>query len=186
MAGRHDRGFRRSRRGVEARFSSTEALLLRQLAAELLELLEDGATPVPTDPLEALVGLSLGRLDRPHDPVLARLLPDAYADDEQAAADFRRYTEPELRAAKRSALRMVVTGLGPDGGRVVLDEVSAGSWLGALNDLRLALGTRLDVDEDVYAEIDRLVAEDPRLPQLALYEWLGGLEETLVHALAGW
>ncbi len=179
-------GFRRTRHGLEARFSRAEASVLRQLATELVALLETDAPPVPTDPLEALVGIAVGQTQRPADPVLARLLPDAYADDDQAATDFRRYTEPELRAAKRSALRTVATALGTDAAKVVLDPTTAQSWLSALNDLRLALGTRLDVTEDIYDEMESLAADDPRLPQLAVYEWLGGLEDSLVRALAGW
>lgn len=178
--------FRRTRHGLEIKLSRAEALMLRQLAEDLIQLLEASSPPAPVDPLEALVGMSLAPTPRPADPVLARLLPDGYRDDDDAAADFRRYTEPELRAAKRSALRTVTTGLSRDGGKTVLDPVTAQVWLTAINDVRLALGTRLDVTEDLYSEIDRLPPEDPRLAHLTVYEWLGGLEESLVQALAGW
>ena len=159
--------------------------MLRQLAEDLIQLLESDSPAAPVDPLEALVGMSLTSTPRPADPVLARLLPDGYTDDDQAAADFRRYTEHELRSVKRSGLRAVATALGRDGGKIVLDEATAEVWLTAINDLRLALGTRLEVTEDLYDKLGRLPPDDPRLPGLAVYEWLGGLEESLVQALAG-
>jgi Domain of unknown function (DUF2017) len=177
--------FRRSRHGLEIRLSRAEALMLRQLAEDLIQLLESSSAPAPVDPLEALVGMSLSPMPKPVDPVLARLLPDGYTDDEEAAADFRRYTEPELRSAKRSALRAVVTTLSREGGKTVLDQAAAGVWLTAINDLRLALGTRLEVTEDLGDTIERMAPDDSRLPHLSVYEWLGGLEESLVQALAG-
>lgn len=177
--------FRRTRHGLEIKLSRAEATMLRQLAEDLIGLLESDSAPVPADPLEALVGMSLTPTPPPEDPVLARLLPDGYTDDDEAAADFRRYTEPELRSAKRSALRAVATTLGHDGGKTVLNVDTAALWLMAINDLRLALGTRLEVTEDLYDSLDRMAPDDPRLPHLAVYEWLGGLEESLVRALAG-
>jgi hypothetical protein len=179
------RGFRRTRHGIEIRLDRAEAALLRQLTAELLALLVEDDVAAPADPLEALVGMTLEEARPPSDPVLARLLPDAYRDDPDAAGDFRRYTEPELRATKRAALRRITADVAAEGGRVTLDENGGNTWLAALNDLRLALGTRLDVTEDIYAEADRLDPHDPRLASLAVYEWLGLLEETLVRALAG-
>lgn len=178
--------FRRTRHGLEIKLSRPEALMLRQLAEDLVRLLESDSPPAPVDPLEALVGMSLTPTPRPVDPVLARLLPDGYTDDDQAAADFRRYTEPELRSAKRAALRSVATTLSREGGRTVLDDATAQVWLTAINDLRLAMGTRLGVTEELYDDLQRMAPDDPRLPHLNVYEWLGGLEESLVQALAGW
>lgn len=177
--------FRRTRHGLEIKLTGAEVQLLRQLAEDLGSLLESSSAPAPADPLEALVGMSLTPTPRPVDPVLARLLPDGYSDDDQAAADFRRYTEPELRSAKRSALRAMAGTLGRDGGKIVLNLETAELWLTAINDLRLALGTRLEVTEDLYDTVDRMAPGDPRLSHLAVYEWLGGLEESLVQALAG-
>lgn len=179
-------GFRRTRHGLEIKLSRAESLMLRQLAEELTGLLEASSPPAPVDPLEALVGMSLAPTPRPVDPVLARLLPDGYDDDDEAAADFRRYTEPELRSAKRSALRSMVAAIGRDGGKTVLNDESAQVWLTAINDLRLALGTRLEVTDDLAADLEQLAPDDPRLPHLAVYDWLGGMEESLVQALAGW
>ncbi len=58
---------------------------------------------------------------------------------------------------------------------------SGATWLGAINALRLALGTRLDVTEDDPIEIPD---SDPRVGAYALYYYLGWLEEQVVAELA--
>ena len=62
-----------------------------------------------------------------------------------------------------------------------LSRDQADAWLGALNDLRLVLGTRLEVTEDLDA--DDLAEDDPRLPGLEIYGWLGWLQESLLGCL---
>jgi hypothetical protein len=193
-------GFRRSRRGaahsINASFSETEAQVLRNLLVQMLDLLgaDDDATgpgpQPPADPLEVMTGMTGpgdAPVSRPDDPVLARLLPDAYADDPERAAEFRRFTEQDLRAGKRAAVRRALESLPADGGRITVDDAGADAWLGALNDLRLALGTRLDVTEDTYAELDvrlRRDPDDPRVAALSVYAWLGYLQESLVEAVS--
>jgi hypothetical protein len=187
-------GFRRGRRGIQARFSERERALLTQLFGQLDELLDPGGpanAPAEhegqADPLEALVGLTSTAAERPSDPALARLLPDGYADDEQASSEFRRYTESDLRTGKRDAAGAVLAGLRESGdGPVRLDEDTARLWLGALNDVRLVLGTRLGVTEQTYEELGHLRHDDPRYGPLAAYDWLTYLQETLVRALARW
>ena len=104
-------GFRRHRRSgaAVATFTVFEADLLRSLAGQLIELLrnEAAATPVGTDPLEQLLDFS-GPTTAPDDPVLARLFPTAYPDDEEAAGDFRRFTESTLRDGKAAAAATVI------------------------------------------------------------------------------
>jgi len=80
--------------------------------------------------------------------VLARLLPDGYRDDAEAAGEFRRYTEPALRNAKYQAAQEMLDTLPESGGRIQLTRDQALSWLKALNDVRLALGVRLGVTEE--------------------------------------
>jgi hypothetical protein len=65
-----------------------------------------------------------------------------------------------------------------------LDEDQLTAWMGAINDLRLVLGTRLDVSEDM--DIDALDNDDPLTPAFALYGYLGWLQEQIVAALANW
>lgn len=177
--------FTRHGAGVEADPDEVEAGLLRRLVSDLMALLED-APPTSDDPLEAALGLPAGEPGLPDDPALARLFPDAYADDDALAAankDFRRYTESDLRAGKKADAAVVLTTL-PPGGRLRLDRTQARAWLGCLNDLRLVLGARLEVTEDD-EDPDELDPEDPRAPALQLYGWLGWLQESLVRCLMG-
>ena len=107
-----------------------------------------------------------------------------------ASAEFRRFTENDLRARKRDDALAVVRALDGlsierEGGALLqLKPDESRQWLGALNDLRLAIGTRLEVtDEDDGAELYRLPDSDPRKPMVMAYLWLGGLQETLVETL---
>ena len=176
--------FRRTRKGAVADLDEVESVVLRRFVTDLLALLTDD-TPhersTPADPLEALVGLPPGDPVRPTDPALARLLPDAYRDDPTASAQFRRYTDSDLRARKRGNAQTVLAALPASAGRVVLDRDAADAWLTCLNDLRLVLGTRLAVTEDLDAEL--LTADDPRRQALEVYDWLGGLQESLLQCL---
>ena len=143
---------------------------------------------LPADPLDDLARLlgqavGTGPATPPDDPVLARLLPDAYADDTEAAGDFRRFTEQELRNGKAAAARTVLATLPEDGGRVRLSQEEAQVWLRALNDVRLALGVRLSITEDFEARLQDLDPADPRSAYMWVYDWLTFLQETLVRAL---
>jgi hypothetical protein len=178
--------FRGSRHGPVARFAAGEVVILTELFGQLLEVLssEQDAVAPDDDPLAELTGLdTAASTHQPIDPVLARLLPDAYADDPERAAEFRRYTEPELRAGKQAAVHAVLESLPEDGGRIVLTSELADAWLGALNDLRLAIGTRIGVTEDSYDELDRLDPSSERARELTVFTWLGVLQETLVDTL---
>jgi Domain of unknown function (DUF2017) len=132
--------------------------------------------------LEEMFSLSDSAL-LPDDPVLARLLPDAYPDDPAAAGEFRRYTESGLRSGKVAAARTVLGTLPEAGGRVRLSADEAQAWLRSLNDIRLALGVRLDVTEDREAMVEQAGQGGPQAAGLWVYDWLTLLQETLVEAL---
>ena len=142
------------------------------------------------EPAEArIVALLLDQLDQllsaetedvAGDPVIARLLPAGHRGDPELAADYRELTESALRAGKTDDLATVRAGLPPDGGTVRLDPEEAAAWLRTSNDLRLALGTRLDIREDTEPPED-LGSEEGQ--QLAVYYWLTGLQGSLVDAL---
>ncbi|MER7541620.1 DUF2017 domain-containing protein [Actinomadura sp.] len=170
---------RRTRHGVRVRLAADEAALLRALMEQLLALI--GGAPGGDDELAAL-GIA-ENAEKPDDPVLARLFPDAYRDDGEAAEEFRRYTEMGLRDGKREAAGLVLGALTGDGADVVLDEEQAQGWLRALNDVRLALGTRLDVTEEWYEEASAMDPRDPRASLFAVYDWLTMLQESLVQVL---
>jgi len=119
----------------------------------------------------------------PEDEVLRRLLPNAYADEAQSS-EFRRYTEATLRGKKQAhamSLRMHIKS--SDDGIVDLDHENANAWLGALNDIRLALGVRLKVDQNSPEHLELLSPEDPMRGVYAVYRWLGWLQESLLDAL---
>ena len=120
----------------------------------------------------------------PEDPVLARLLPDGYRDDPEAAGEFRRYTEPALRSAKQQVAQEMLDTLPDAGGPIQLTQDQAVAWLKALNDVRLALGVRLGVTEDFEEQWASLNAEDPQWAAFEVYAWLGAVQESLVQALA--
>jgi hypothetical protein len=174
--------FKRTRKGIEATVDPFEAEVLAQCATELLDLLGVELDEGDADPLAALVGLPSGDVEAPQDPALQRLLPHAYGDDDpEASREFRRYTDADLRAGKRASAGTVLATLPLEGGKLLLDPEQAGAWLACLNDLRLVLGTRLEVTEQTDAE--DYAPEDPRRHALQVYGWLGWLQETLVESL---
>ncbi|MFB8773058.1 DUF2017 domain-containing protein [Streptomyces broussonetiae] len=187
--------------GAAVALDDVEISIIRSLAVQLLELIGPGpAEDAPDDPLAEL--FAEGPSEPPSDPVLRRLFPDAYDDPEGApsaaeaeerraySAEFRRYTENDLRAGKRDSALAVIRSLdglsaaGEGGAVLKLSPDDSRLWLGALNDLRLAIGSRLEItDEDDTDLLYRLPDDDPRKPMVMAYLWLGGLQETLVSTL---
>lgn len=142
-----------------------------------------GEARVPgADELAEMVGLS-DSTELPDDPILARLLPDGYRDDRDAAQDFRRFTESGLRSAKVAAAQTVLSTLPPGGGRIRLSPEQAEVWLRALNDVRLALGVRLGITDDFDGLNDDVGPQDPRYAYIQVYQWLAYVQESLVRAL---
>jgi hypothetical protein len=202
-------GFRGASGGATARFAAAQAAIIRDLVGQVIELIgadagsdaatgpddsaarETGPRPeglptdgtVDADDLAAMVGLT-ENTELPDDPVLARLLPDAYRDDPKASGEFRRYTEQGLRSGKAAAARTVLATLPASGGRIRLSEPEAQAWLRALNDVRLALGTTLGVTDDFDDQVAEMGPEDPRAAYIGVYQWLAYLQETLVQALS--
>ncbi len=182
--------------GAVATFTGFEADLLRSLASQLVELLRNEVA-APTggdDPLEELLDFT-GPTTEPDDPVLARLFPTAYPDDEEAAGEFRRFTEGALRDHKARAAVLIIetleeAGLPPElteDGLVVDVELAPGdaaAWLRSFTDIRLALATRLGVEEGDEEYWHSLPDDDPRTHVHDIYEWVGYLQETLVAALS--
>lgn len=172
--------FHRRRDGRVEVFLDTDASrLLAGVLREMLALLEQDA-PEALDPLAAQVGIG-SSTQPPEDAALRRLLPDGYADDPAAAGEFRRYTELGLRERKRDAARTALAGL-EGAGPLTLAHDDLLAWLTALNDARLALGTRLDIDEDWGDRLDTLAEDDPELYSYAVYEYLTEMQERLVRA----
>ena len=140
--------------GYRLRLPQEERALLATLPAQLREVMQ-------TD-----------------DPSLRRLFPPAYADDAEADDEYRRLMREELLEGKLAALRVVEESAYAEH----LTEEDLEGWLGALESLRLYLGTQLDVSEATYAE--ELDPDDPSAPALALYGYLSWLQEQAVEALS--
>jgi len=122
-----------------------------------------------------------GPKSRPDDPALARLLPDAYPEDIEATGEFRRYSESDVIAFKRGNLRTMLSSLGDGAEPIRLDATQVQSWMYAINDLRLTIGTRLELEEGYGEAMAALPPEDPRLPLFYLYEWLSALQDGLIQ-----
>lgn len=150
------RRIERTRDGTfRLRLPREERELLRALPGQLRELLEGG-----------------------DDPGLVRLFPPAYGDDGDASREFDRLVRPGLLDGKLRALQVLEQTAAADR----LTEEALTAWMTALNDLRLVLGTRLDVTEEAYGiPVD---PSDPRAPEWALYHYLSWLQEQVVEALA--
>ena len=176
-------GWKKAGRGARARlvgtFDAHEVAVLRGLLNEVRQMLAKRTADHPADELAVLTGIRTGPSTRPGDRVLARLLPDFTTEDADLAAGLRSLHEPELIEAKDRAAADVLAALPATGGRVDLTPDQADVWLIALNDVRLALGTALDVSEDMPDDVD---ADDPRAAHLGIYHWLTYVQDGLVQA----
>lgn len=182
--------FRRRRRGgTTAEFEQNEAALLANLAAQIIELLRDrnGVAESSADPLAAMVGMS-GPLMPPEDPVLARLLPDAYPDDPEDSAEFRRYTEQSLTSGKVANAEAIIESLRAGGMEegasarveVELDPGAVMAWMMSLTDIRLALAVRLGIESDDDTENLADATDEAVLAMADVYDWLGFVQESLI------
>ena len=165
-----------------AEFSPSEREVLINLTSQIIELLAERVDHGHEDPLAAMVGIT-SHDSPPEDEVLHRLLPNAY-QDEVDSAEFRRYTESTLRSKKQAhAMAMRMHLKSAVDGIVEVDHDGANAWLGAMNDVRLALGVRLKVEENTHEDLELLAPDDPMRGVYAVYSWLGWLQESLISAL---
>ena len=191
--------FRSGDEKVFALFTSQEAHVLINLTEQILELLgEDDHVDDEMKEFMNIVGISTNDAP-PQDPVLHRLLPDAYADT-NAAGEFRRYTEHGLREKKRAHANTIREALLPqdeewDGDtplelgtieiEVPMTEIM--DWLGGLNDIRLALAVRLGIEkppaDEQHKKYELMTESDPMKAVYAVYSWLGWLQESLIQLL---
>jgi hypothetical protein len=121
-----------------AQFAESEQEVLLNLCEQIIELLAERTDHGHDDPLAAMVGIT-SHDSPPEDDVLHRLLPNAYADDVDAA-EFRRYTESTLRGKKQAhaiSIRMALKS-SPEGD-IEVDHDGANAWLGGLNETGVQL-----------------------------------------------
>jgi Domain of unknown function (DUF2017) len=139
--------------------------ILLHLSAEECRLLRDLARQLPTV-------LTAGNTD----PAVERLLPDAYPDDAEAAAEFRTFTRAGLVERKLTNAGRVAATLPDESGVSELTASDAQAWLRTLTDLRLVLATRLGIEDDGDEG-----APDELLR--AVYDWLAFLQDSLLAVL---
>jgi hypothetical protein len=128
------------------------------------------------DELDAVLDGAAG----PDDEVLRRLRPAAYPDDVDAEAEYRALTEASLRTERGERIAACRADLAASADIDLGDPDAGRRWVQVLNDLRLALGTRLGVTEDDDREID---PHDPQAQSRVVYYWLTGLQDSVVQGL---
>lgn len=172
--------------GVSISIEEVEIRILQDLANQLLHLTTPEKPDQGEDPLAQLVGIDT-HAAKPTDPVLGRLYPDAYPDDPEASLEFRRFTERSLRDASVGRAVRVLDQLSSkvdffdDVNTLVEIDLDSGMWndmVGFLNDVRLALGTRLEITENF--ESHEITEDDPRAALFDLYGWLTWMQEMLI------
>jgi hypothetical protein len=184
---------RRGERGsVKLQLREDEAWVLVKLVDGLGELLRDGQGPdadVEND-VSVIAGVAWPDADSvvaPDDPALRRLLPDAYRDDADAAAEFRRYTDATLREDMLADLAVVRESVGAidTHEQLTLSDTQAESWLRALTSGRLVMASRLGIERSEDDEaLENLDPDDPRVALHALYRWSGALLSDLLDAMS--
>jgi hypothetical protein len=167
-----------------------EADLLRSLVTSMLGMLDDRESSSPADELEEITGMKTGNSRPPDDETMKRLLPDFYrAQTDHPAGSgtleslnnaLRSLHEPDIIDAKREAAQRLLDTVPDGGGKFELNEADAQAWATAVNDVRLALGTMLDIGPD---GPEQLPAGHPMAGHLDVYQWLTVLQEYLVLGL---
>jgi hypothetical protein len=167
-----------------------EAALLQSLVRSVLDMLDGRESSSPTDELEELTGMKTGHSKPPEDATMKRLLPEFYRPQtdhpagsgtaESLNGALRSLHEPAIIDAKRQAAQRLLDTVPAAGGKFEIGEEDAHCWAAAVNDVRLALGTMLDVGPD---GPDRLPPEHPMAGHLDVYQWLTVLQEYLVIGL---
>lgn len=155
------RTFRRHGDRVRADLEPIEVDLLRQLASELSGTIASGDED---------------------DPVVARLFPPAVTGDRSADDELRRLLHDDLRSGRLDALADLTAVLDratPHRGRLRVDLTGEEAMLllGVLNDLRIAIGARIGIDQ---LDRDEVSADDPVTRSLAIMDHFAWLQEQLL------
>ncbi|MFB9905836.1 DUF2017 domain-containing protein [Allokutzneria oryzae] len=184
--------WRRKGDRLVAVLAQQEAALIRGMVDQIRDMLLARSDEAPQDELAALTGIRTGPSTAPEDPIMARLLPDFHraglndpdgeldAEHANSAAALRSLHEPAVLEAKTAASTVVMETCPIDGGEARLTNEEAEAWIAALNDVRIALGTALDLTDDMPDELD---PSDPRAPHYGVYQWLTWVQDSLVNAL---
>lgn len=193
---RHERtanlvdGWTRKNGHLVAHLASQEAAVIRGLVSQIKDMLDARGDEAPRDELADLTGMRTGPTTPPEDRVMRRLLPDFLGSDDaegdsgdldaDTAGALRSLHEPELLELKTGLADMVLETCPKRGGTVELTEEQADGWSSAINDVRLALGTALDVQDDMP---DELPEDEVQREHLGVYHWLTWVQDSLVEAM---
>jgi hypothetical protein len=179
-----------------------EVELLRNMATSVQQMLDERQSSTPSDPLEQITGIRTGNSTPPENATMRRLLPDFVKERSEATDEtsngaldsgaldsgaldngaLRSLHEPQIIDGKIAAAQLLLDTLPDGGGRLELTEDEAGAWIAAINDIRLTLGTLLQIGPD---GPDRLPSGHPMAAHLEVYQWLTVLQEYLVLGLMG-
>lgn len=183
-------GWKRDNDKLETQLAPNEAAVIRGLVGQIKDMLGSRAEQAPQDELAELTGMRTGPTTAPDDRVLARLLPDFYRTDPEtgesdeqeadAAGAMRSLHEPELIDEKISMASTVLETCPRKGGRVSLTDEQADRWLSALNDVRLALGTALQVSDEIP---DEPPEDELEREHHGIYHWLTWVQDSMVEAM---
>jgi len=170
--------------------ASHEAALLESLVTSMVAMLEERESSSPPDELEEITGLKTGNSRPPEDETMKRLLPDFFRPQNEHPAGsgtaeslnsaLRSLHEPEIIAAKRHAAQRVLDTVPNGGGRFELTTDDAHAWAAAVNHVRRALGTMLDIGPE---GPDGMPPDHPMAGHYDVYQWLTVLQEYLVLGL---
>ena len=162
---------------AQLEFGGTEKAIVARVVSDTITLLDSRSDSESTDPLAKLVGIE--DRERPTDPALLRLLPDADPENPEASAEFRRYTENDIREGKIANLQTILFTLSKTSpAEIGRDEAHA--WMIGLTDVRLVISSRLGIvtEDDMQQLYDRendLDGNDSAL--LSIYDFLSWVQE---------
>jgi len=176
-----NRGFKKQHNGeITFQIEALEIALLTSLIEQIIALLTPVKVEDNTDPLAQMVGIDQSA-QKPDDDVVLRLLPDAYQDDKEASNEFRRFTERSLRELKIKRAQFILENLPEPDKSISIKPKDLEAWLTVLNDVRLALGTRVGISADDQEE--SITGEEEIDHAKDIYSWLTWLQSNLLEEM---
>jgi hypothetical protein len=176
-----NRGFKKQQNGeITFQIEALEIALLTSMIEQIIALLTPLKDSENSDPLAQMVGIDQ-TAQKPDDDVVLRLLPDAYQNDKEASNEFRRFTERSLRELKVKRAQFVLENLPEPDKTISIKAKDFESWLTVLNDVRLALGTRVGISE--VEDEENITGEEEIDHAKDIYSWLTWLQSNLLEEM---
>ena len=176
-----DRGFKKTSTGeISLQLEALEIALLTSMIEQVISLLTPLESKENSDPLAQMVGID-SSAQKPDDEVLLRLLPDAYQSDKEASDEFRRFTERSLRELKIKRAKSVLENLPDPDKKALIKPKDFESWLTVINDVRLALGTRVGISDE--EDEEEVTGEEEIDHAKDIYSWLTWLQSNLLEEM---